>query len=168
MGQLSATSIFNAIKGLFSSLDSTDATLLKNTLYRQKVRVYVTDGGTAGTAQTATAFFTNDLGCNLRVVSAKLIVPVAVTGHDTNNATFTLSKVDADGTNAATVAARTSNVAGGNYTAFKPVDLTLTEANAVVASGWSLRIAVSKASSGVAIAAATSQAYIEVTLEPEA
>jgi hypothetical protein len=167
MGQLNGTGILKGLFGLFSVLDDTDRTLVKDTLYRQTVHVHVTDGGTAGTAQTATPFFTNRTDANLRVVSATVKTPVAVTGGDTNNATFTIAKVDADGTNAATVASRTTNVAGGNYTAFKPVALTLTAANVVIPPGWSLHAAVSKASSGVAIAAATSQAYVEIVLEPE-
>ena len=45
--------------------------------------------------------------------------------------------------------------------------LTTTAANVVLASGGALHFAVSKGGTGVAFAAATSQAYIEVTLEPE-
>lgn len=166
MAQLTATRIFNAIAGLFSSLDSTDSTLLKNTMWRQKVGVHVTDGGTAATAQTATAFFTNDLGTTVRATKVTIKVPVAVTAGDTNNATVTVTKVDAAGSNSATVATLTTNTTQGNLTAFVAYELDITEANQDIADGWTLRVAVSKASSGVAIAAATSQAYVEVTLEP--
>lgn len=168
MGQLNATRIFNAVKGLFSGLDSTDDDLLKYALgLRWKERVYITDGGTAGTAQTATAFWTNDLGTNVRLISAKLVTPVTATAHASNTATVTVAKVDATGANAATVAAYTSDIAGGTATAFVPKELTRTVGNVVVASGWTLHVAASKAATGVAIAAATSQAYVEVTLEKE-
>lgn len=168
MGQLNATRIKNAIWGLFSRLDQTDEDLLSYVSgLRFKIRGDITDGGTAGTAQTATPFFTNDFGCNLRVKAVKLMTPVAVTANGTNNLTCTLTKVDAAGSNPATVAAYTSDVAGGSTVAHVPKALTLTSTNIVIPNGWSLHIAVSKASAGVAFAAATSQAYIEVTLEPE-
>ncbi len=166
MGQLSGSRIVNAFIGLFSKTDTTDEALLRALVTRQKVRVYLTDGGTAGTAQTATAFFTNDFGTSMRVISAKLITPVTVTAHASNTATVTLDKVDSAGSNAATVAAYTSDVAGGTTTAFVPKALTTTDANLTLLSGWTLRIAASKAASGVALGAATSQAYVEVILEP--
>lgn len=168
MGQLNGSKIYKAIKGLFSALDSTDESLLKAIHYQHKVRVYVSDLATAGTAQTATPFYTNDTGGNMRVISCKLIVPIAVTANATTNMTATVAKVDAAGSNSATIASYTSDVAGGSLTAFVPKALTLTAANVVVANGWTLNAAVSKGSTGVAFTAATSQAYIEVILEPEA
>lgn len=166
MSQLSVQRILNAIHGLFSSLDATDDTLLKwCTGSRFKARVYLSDLATAGTAQTATPFFTNDMGLNLTVISAKLIVPIAVTAGGSNNMTCTLTKVDAAGINGATVAAATTDVAGGSLVAHVPKALTLTAANTTLLSGWTLHAAVSKASSGVAFTAATSQAYLEVVLE---
>jgi len=173
MGQLDASKIVKALKGLFSVTDTpsttTDADLVMYTSgARRKIKVSVTDGGTAGTAQTATAFFTNDFGTNIRVLSAKILTPVAITGDNSNNAVFTLSKVDAAGANAATVAALTTDVATGNFTAAVPKTMTPTVANVGLPSGWTLRIAVAKGGTGVAIAAATSQAYIEVTFDCEA
>lgn len=166
MGQLTPYRIINAIKGLFSGLDTTDESLLKYcTGTRFKVRVYISDLATAGTAQTATSFFTNDYGCSLRFISAKLFVPIAVTADATNKMTCTLAKVDAAGINSATVAAYTSDVAGGSLVAHLPKALTQTDANITILSGWALTIAVSKAASGVAFTAATSQGYVEVTLE---
>lgn len=168
MGQLTATRIVNAIKGLFSGLDSTDEVLLKYvTKTRFKVRVYVSDLATAGTAQTATPFFTNDLGCSLKVVAVNLIVPIAVTAHASNNMVATVAKVDSAGANSATIASYTSDIAGGSLTAFVPKGLTLTAANQTLLSGWTLNAAVAKGASGVAFTAATSQAYIEVTLDSE-
>jgi hypothetical protein len=166
MGQLDGTRIKNAILGLFSKLDSTDEEILNQNVHRRKVGVHVTDGGTAGTAQTATAFWTNDTGVTQRVIATKCITPVTAAANDTNFATVTLDKVDSAGSNAATIATSPTTIAGGAQTAFVPKTLTPTVANVLVPAGWTLRIAVSKTASGVAIAAATSQAYVEVTLEP--
>lgn len=168
MGQLTGSRIVNAIKGLFSGLDDTDGLLLKYvTKTRFKVRVYVSDVATAGTAQTATPFFTNDMGLTLRVVAANFFTPIAVTANASNNLTCTLTKVDSAGINPATVGAYTSDVAGGSTVAFVPKALTLTSANQSLPSGSGLHIAVSKAASGVAFTAATSQGYVEVTLDSE-
>ena len=166
MAQLTAQRILGGIYGLFSGLDATDELMLKNLMTRKKARVYLSDLATAGTAQTETGFFVNDTGVSLRVVSAKLVVPIAVTANASNNMTCTLTKRDAAGVNPAVVATATSDVAGGSLVAFLPKVLTNTVANVVVADGWVLTALVSKAGTGVAIAAATSQAYLEVLLEP--
>lgn len=169
MSQLTVQRILNAFHGLFSSLDATDDALLKAcTGARFKARVYLSDLATAATAQTATPFFTNDLGCTLSVISAKLIVPIAVTADASNKMTCTLTKVDATGLNPATVAAATTDLAGGSLVAHLPKLLAPTVANAALPSGWTLHAAVSKAGSGVAFTAATSQAYLEVVLEVSA
>lgn len=168
MAQLTASGIKKALTKFFSALDSTDDDLVSTTTkFRWKERVYVSDLATAGTAQTATAFWSNELGCNVRVVAAKLITPIAVTANASNNLTATLTKVDSAGINPATVAAYTSDVAGGSTVAFVPKALTLTVANVIVPNGSGLHIAVSKGGTGVAFTAATSQAYVEVTLEPQ-
>lgn len=165
MGQLTAQRIFNGIKGILSALDATDEALIKSALWRDKAEAHVTDGGTAGTAQTETFVWRNDTGADVLVVGAKICTPVGVTANDTNNATVTLSKRSSSGGSQATVGALTTNTAQGSITAFLPVALTLTAANVVVASGEVLTIAVSKAGTGVAIAAATSQARVEIILD---
>lgn len=175
MSQLTGNKIFAAFIAFFSPLkasftDTADADLVANTYARLHIQADATDGGTAATAQTATTFFTNDTGGNLDTNSAVFITPVAVTADATNNLTVTLSKVDAAGANATTVATYTSDLAGGSTVAHVPKAMTIsTVAGArVLAPGWSLRWAVSKASSGVAFAAATSQAYLQAKLEPTA
>lgn len=166
MAQLTATKIMGAIYGLFSGLDATDETMLKNVLYRRKARVYLSDLATAGTAQTETGFFINDTGVSLRVVSAKLIVPIAVTAADATKITFTVTKRDAAGINNAVVATCATDLAGGNLVAFLPKVLTNTVANVVLLNGWTLTALAAKTGAGTAFTAATSQAYIEVLLEP--
>lgn len=169
MGQLDASQIIKQEQALHSSLDDTDRLLVRRSLgLRWKVRQQVTDGGTAGTAQTATPFYTNDEGCNVRVYLANILPPVTAAGNDATNAVFTVDKVDPTGANAATVATLTTNVASGGLTAFVPKAITLTTANVQLPPGWTLRIAVAKTSTGVAIASATAQLNVEVTLEREA
>jgi hypothetical protein len=166
MAQLTASRIMGAIYGLFSGLDATDEEMLKQVLYYKKARVYLSDLATAGTAQTETGFFVNDTGVSLRLVSAKLIGPIAVTAADATMITFTVTKRDAAGINPAVVATASTNLAGGSLVAFLPKVLTKTVANAVILNGWGLTVLASKTGAGTAFTAATSQAYIEVTLEP--
>lgn len=173
MGQLNGNKILSALVAFFSPTKSTfadvaDWDLVANTYGRMRAIADLTDSGTAGTAQTATTFFTNDTGGNLDLSSALLLTPVAVAADAANNVTVTLSRVDAAGANATTMATYTSDVAGGATVAGVPKALTIsTVAGArVLPSGWSLRIAASKAGTGVAIAAATSQAYLQTKLEP--
>lgn len=168
MAQLSANKIFGGIRGLFSALDTTDEALLKNLITRDKVECHVTDGGTAGTAQTETFAYKNTSGTNQLVTGASFCAPVAITANDTTYATITVTKRDSAGGTAAVVATRTTQITGGsgNITAFLPIALTLTVANVVVAPNEVLTVLVSKASTGVAIAAATSQARVEIILEP--
>jgi hypothetical protein len=166
MAQLTATRIFGGLRGLFSALDSTDDALLKNLMTRHKVVAQITDGGTAGTAQTETPVWENTTGNNMRVVTAKLIAPVTGAASATDTVTVTVTKRDAAGGSAAVVATYTSNVAGTGFTAFVPEALTNTVANVIVPTGYTLTVLASKANSGVAIAAATSQAVVEIVLEP--
>jgi hypothetical protein len=167
MSQLTARGIYKALCALFSSLDSTDETLVKKMLWRKKVKLEVTDGGTAGTAQGETFMWYNDTGVDVTVKESRAIAPVAVTAHGTNYATFTLSKRDTAGANAATVAEfATDTVTTDDMTAFLPKSMTLTSANVTVPSGYVLTGKVAKAGTGVAIGSATAQACIEVIIEP--
>lgn len=169
MSQLTGVRIFNAIKGLFSSLDSTDELMLKRILgVRFKARVPIGDAGATATSVGATPFFTNDSGLSVRVVAAKLMAPVTIAPGATHNCAFVLDKVDSAGSNAATIASYTSDVAGGTATADVPKALSVvggTSTVAVVADGWTLRAAATKGGSGVPIAEATAAGTIEVTME---
>jgi hypothetical protein len=169
MSQLTGTRIFNAIKGLFSSLDETDAILLKRMLgVRFKTRVAMSDGGATATSVPLITFFNNDSGVSLKVVSAQLMTPVTVAPGATNNVAFVLDKVDSAGANNANIATYTSDVAGGTATADVPKALTVvggTSTVAVLASGWSLRASATKGASGVPISDATGAAILEVTME---
>ena len=157
-----------AIYGLFSGLDSTDETMLKNLLYRQVATCALFDAATAGTAMTVTPFFRNYTGGNLRVISAHVVVPVTVAVQETDYVTFNLAKYTSAGASAPAVAANTTNAAGfGAIAAFAPEALTLVAAAVVLADGGVLTAAVAKAGSGTAITAATSAAYMIVLLEPE-
>lgn len=168
MGQLNGTRIYEALQNFFSCLDDVDKELVANVYCRDRLPVSVTDGGTAGTAQTATPFFTNDMGTPLLVKSVQIMTPVSVTGNDATNAVITVDRVDATGANAVTIATLTTNVASGGTTAFVPKAIPLsTVAGAIsIPAGFTLRVSVAKTSTGVAIAAATSQAYVQVQIQP--
>lgn len=167
MGQLVSTKIFGAVRGLFSALDVADENLLRNQLLRPKAQAQVTDGGVAATAQTETWTWQNTTGTNVRVVQATIAAPVAVLADPANNATFTVTRRDAAGINAAIVATGTTTAGGvGSLVAFLPVALPLTVANVIVPINGQLTVLVSKGGTGVAVAAATSQARIEILLEP--
>lgn len=168
MGQLSGTRILNAFINFFSALDDTDRALVADTYGKPRISAYVTDGGTAATAQTATTFWTNDTGGPVTLDAGYFFTPVAITADATNNLTLTVSRVDAAGANATTIATYTSDVAGGSTVAGvpKPLVPSGTAGNITIPAGWSVRVAVAKAASGVAMAAATSQAYVLLKLRP--
>lgn len=175
MGQQTGTRLLNALVAFFSPTDDTDRALIADTYGKIRPEVSVTDGGTAGTAQTATTFWTNDTGGSVTLdvksttdSGAVLITPVAVTANASNNLTITIDRVDAAGSNATTMATYTSDVAGGSTVAGVPKVLTAstTAGNITVPAGWSVRVAVSKAGTGVAMAAATSQAYAVLRFRP--
>lgn len=167
MAQLTHVRIFNALKGLLSCLDATDADLVNTSLWRKQIQAHVTDGGTAGTAQTETPFWRNDTGGTVKVVSVHLLAPVAITANATNYATFILYKRTSAGATQTTVASfATDTVTTDDVTAFAPLSITPTAANVTVAAGGVLSVAVTKANTGVAIAAATSQARLVVVVEP--
>lgn len=169
MSQLTGARIANALLGLLSGLDSTDRAYLKRILgLRQKVTGRFTDGGATATAVGTSNIWHNDTGLSVRVDLAEIILPVTVAPGATDNAAFTLSKVDADGANAATVATYTSDVAGGTATASKPKAMTLvggTSTVCTIADGWTLRIAATKGGSGVPVASATAQGIVEVSYD---
>ncbi len=169
MAQLTGLRIFNALSGLLGALDSTDTLLLKRILgVRFKQKLEMRDGGVLATTVHATPFYTNDSGVSVKVVSATLVCPVTVTPGATANVVVLLDKVDALGTNAATIASYTSDVAGGTATAFIPKALTVvggTSTVATLATGWVLRASATKGSTGIGIGATSSPAVLEVTME---
>lgn len=167
MAQLTASGIAKAAYGLFSGLDATDEALLKNLLLREQVTCRLFDAATAGTAMTETAFWRNSSGANKRVISTHVVAPIAVANGDTHFVTFTLSKRAGAGA-AVVVATGTSKAASLNaLVAFVPEALTATASAVVIPDGSVLTALVSKDGNGLAITAATSDAYMIVLLEPE-
>lgn len=170
MGQLNAERIKNALSALFTSLDSTDVTLLKKLMCRGSAVGYFTDGGTAGTAQTATAFFVNETSKPVKITSVKFVTPIAVTANATNYGTVTVAHRTSAGASATTVVSfATDTVTTDDLVAFAPKDLTslITAGNDVVPAGGVVTVALAKTASGVAFAAATSQAYVSIEYEPQ-
>lgn len=78
-----------------------------------------------------------------------------ITADATNNATVTVKWRDSAAANPVTVAAYTSDVAGGSVTQGAPKAFTLTAANVVVAAGGSLTLTIAKGGSGVVVRAGT-------------
>jgi hypothetical protein len=152
-----------------------------NRLNQRHHRVYITDGGTAGTAQTETAFASLESSpAQWKVISATLMVPVAITANGSNLASIFLNKrtITAGAAGAAVVVASlttntTDPVLGTNAAAFVGYAMTLsaTAANLLLsatATTFDVMTAnVTKTGTGVAIAAATSQAYIDVLVQEQ-
>lgn len=138
--------------------------------------VYFTDGGTAATAQTETPFAAVDPAANLtnwQIKQCSLIFPIAITANNSNYATFTVNKRTSGGA-AVQVAQNTTQISdgvlGANVVAFQAYNMTLsgTAANLVLAAATDvLTFAMTKTGTGVAVAAATSQAYCDVLYEEQ-
>jgi hypothetical protein len=167
MAQLSATRIINALFTFLSSLDATDEAKVRNTLWRQTFVGHATDGGTAGTAQTETPIWVNNTGETVKITSVKITTPVNVTANATNYATFTVNHRTSAGASAtAIIAFATDTPTTDDITAFAPKSVTPTAGNDLVPVGGVVTLAVSKTAAGVAIAAATSQARVNIQYEP--
>lgn len=89
-----------------------------------------------------------------KLVKAYYVPAGAVTAHDTNYATITVSRYTAAGGSKTTVASITTKITGGsgNWTAFVPVEITLATDTALEA-GACLTYEIAKAASGVQLPA---------------
>lgn len=128
------------------------------------VGVLVSDAATAGTAVTETVVLVAPYP--LKVVSAKMAAPIAVTASDSTYATVTVATRSAGGspTTVAVMTTKTSGSGGtGNMTAFVPYAMTVT--TLILAAGDVLTLAIAKASTGVALTAATSYFEVELVIE---
>jgi hypothetical protein len=112
--------------------------------------------GAAATATTEHTFMRAPSA--VQIVAVRYIPDAALTADASNNATITIKRRNADGTNAVTVAAVTTSVAGsGSWTQWVAVALTLTAANTSMAPGQFLTIAITKAGTGVVVPAGSLQ-----------
>ena len=95
----------------------------------------------------------------LVVTAVKFVPAAALTAHDTNYKTVTVSWRSAAGGAATVVATGTTKTSGGggsgNWTAFVPVSLPVTAANATLPAGGQLTFLFSKAGTGVKLPAGT-------------
>lgn len=126
-----------------------------------------TDAGTAATAVADSPQWTADVAGT--ITGIEIAFPIAITAAASNTATFTLSKhpASAPGTpvTAATNSTNTSDtVLGANAVAFQAylMSLSATAANLSFVAGDVLSFAMTKQSSGVAVAAATSFANVTI------
>ena len=131
---------------------------------RRTYKGLVSDAATAGTAVTETVLF--QAARPGIVKRCTFAAPIAVTAHDTTYATMTVSKRTGSGA-ATVIATQTTKITGGsgNLTAFVPITLTLTASAAAIAADDVVTILISKASTGVALTAATSYASFTVDVE---
>jgi len=107
---------------------------------------------TAGTATAEAAIaMTVQKG---KLVKAYYVPAGAVTAHDSNYATITISRYTAAGGSKTTVASITTKITGGsgNWTAFVPVEITLA-ADTALEAGACLTYEIAKAASGVQLPA---------------
>lgn len=112
------------------------------------------------TAETVVGFVPKAPGANssrAKVLRVYYLPGAALTADDTDYATITVSKYTSAGGSKTTVATATTAITGGtgNWTAFVPMEITLsaTAANLILQSGAMLTYEVAKAGSGVAIPA---------------
>ena len=95
--------------------------------------------------------------------------PIAVTASDTTYATVTVESYDSAGSTHTSIGSLTTKTSGGggsgNITAFKPVAVPVTAANAIVPAGGCITVALAKASTGVKVAQAIAPAMVTVLYE---
>lgn len=156
--------------GLFAGETAADAARIATSLVQRIECPSFTDAATAGTAVTESplvnfpaAMFPN----GVKIVAATFTTPIAVMASDTTFATVTLASRNAAGGGSTTIGSQTTKITGGtgNITAFVAQPLTLTAANVIVPAGGSITLAVAKASTGVALTAATSTCSLTIWLE---
>lgn len=117
---------------------------------------YKADKVLDGDASTASTYcLDNDTDARFRVDSAVFVPHAALTADDANYGTIALVYNDGAGGADTTVATLSTTITGGtgNWTAFVGEALTITAANAVVATGKQLAVKFTKTGTGVAIPA---------------
>lgn len=169
MAQLDGKRIANALYGLMSGLDATDRTLVKKILgARFKVKADVGDGAATATSVTDKFVWYNDLGISVRAVAAKLFAAVTIAPGATDNCSFVVESTSADNSATATIAAYTSNVAGGTATKGVAKDLSITGGTstaAVIPAGYAVIVSATKGGSGVLIGGAQTPSVVELEFE---
>lgn len=140
---------------------------------RRRVRVPLTDGGTAATAvaEEPVLFSAPTLLNGVTIISAWLLPQVAVTANNSNYATITIAKRTSGGA-ATTIISNTTQITdgqfGANLTAFKAQIMSpvASAAAAQLATATDvLTILMSKTGTGVAMSAATGATYVEIEYE---
>ncbi len=103
-----------------------------------------------------------------RVISAKVVLPVAVTADDTDFDTFTLGHVLADGSDNDTIASISTKITAGtgDIVALTPVNIPLDPtADQTLAPGDSLTFTCTIGGTGVEIASAAASAMLILLIE---
>ena len=154
--------------GVMSFADLTEAARWHYAIARRRTQVLISDAATAATTVTETGLASMSAICGGIVRQVTVVFPIAVTASNSTYATITVSKRTAGGSKA-TVATCTTQITdptlGGNAVAFVEYTIPLTVANVILAASDTLQVEVAKASTGVALTAATS--YVRVMAEIE-
>ncbi len=147
----------------FGAQTETERGRAEHVFVRRYIECHLNDEGTAGNGSAEHIVHrANTAG---RVVSMYITAPVTISAHNSNYATFTLSKKTGVGTSTAIAAPATTITAGLTFTAFLPVAITLTAANVGYAAGDSLTLKLVKTASGQACGAARSPCHVTVLVE---
>lgn len=160
---VNANTIKGIAAGLFCPASATEQERAEHVFVRKYVEVDITDGGTAATAATERCIHRAKYAG--RVVSAHWTPPVAIAANGATYFTTTLYKKTGA---AASVAIGTIASSATSDVALVPREFAYTEANKKYLAGDVLTLAVTKASTGVAIASATAPARVSVIIEEDA
>jgi len=138
--------------GALVSAGLSDPELAVKQMHRKEYVFFLTDDGDAGTPNPEMAI---PMPVACRVVSCKVTAPIAVTGHATTNAVFTVAKRTGAGS-ATTISTFTTTLSApaNSLAAFVPAAMTVTAADAVLAASDVLTCKLTKGSTGVAVTTA--------------
>jgi hypothetical protein len=175
---LDGTMIKNGFANLFSVSNPADQARANHAVARRTIPIPLTDGGTAATGVAEQAVYANPMGLptngvaglsnGVKLVAASILAPVAVAANATNYVTFTVFYRTAAGGGQVTLA--TFATTAVSLVAFAPQALTLAAYTvllpaAVLGQGDVLTVSAVKSGTGVAIASATAQAFLELIVE---
>lgn len=149
----SGTQLKGVTYGLYSPDSATGKAVLDDVVVAKFVH-FPQAAVAMGSGQTETAVWANNTGRSIRVLSVGYATTGALTASDTNNKVLTLSGYAAAGTGKVTVATATTSTTGtGTWVAFTVVNIPVTAANVVVASGGVLSVTITEGMTGVALPA---------------
>lgn len=153
---MSFSQVVTSLKGLFHWVSNVDASVEQAVTYRRVFAHKLTADGAAGDELAEVPVYI-DSRCTAQIMSVRFVPADALTAHNTNYKTITVSSRTSAGASATTVASVNTKTSGGggtgDWTAFSPVTVTLTAANAILPAGGMLTVKYLKSGNGVVIPA---------------